>query len=74
LKHHHPKHKKAKAAAMTSFPMAGGLVKMLDHPKPDKTSARRGIVGHAKNFKDGGLSESAFEQKIKETHDKLSSF
>jgi hypothetical protein len=59
---------------MPSFPMAGGLAKMLDHPKVDKTSARRGIVGHAKNFKGGGLSDEAFEQRIKDAHDKLSGF
>lgn len=59
---------------MPSFPVAGGIVKMLDHPKADKTSARRGIVGHAKNFKDGGLSDAAFNQKIKDAHEKLSGF
>ena len=57
---------------MPSFPLAGGVIKMLGHPKPDKTSARRGITGHAKNFKNGGMSDESFEQKIKEAHDKLS--
>ena len=59
---------------MPSFPLAGGVMKMLAHPKADKTSARRGIVGHAKNFKSGGLSDQAFEQKIKEAHEKLTGY
>jgi hypothetical protein len=70
----HVKHKALKAVKMAAFPVATGLMKMLEHPKPDKTSAMRGIVGHAKNFKNGALDEGAFEQKIKETHDKLSGF
>jgi hypothetical protein len=59
---------------MTAFPVAGGLMKEIDHPKPDKTSARRGITRHAKHFKDGGMSDADFEQKIKETHTKLSGY
>ncbi len=59
---------------MPSFPMGGGIIKSLMHPKVDKTSARRGIVGHAKNFKNGGLSDAAFEQKIKDAHEKLTGF
>ena len=47
----HVKHKAPKAVKMAAFPVATGLMKMLEHPKPDKTSARRGIVGHAKKGK-----------------------
>lgn len=60
---------------VAAFPtVPTGAFGMIEHPKVDKTSARRTIARHAQHFKNGAMDDGEFDDKIKHAHKSLMGF